>query len=60
MNRVPADYQRIINPWQTDREILLQSKFVEKVLKGKSQTERDVLLRLDDPERNWATVPQEE
>lgn len=46
-------YQRLINPWQTDREIGRAIKTIEAMLKGKSEDERRALLGLDDPPRWW-------
>lgn len=46
-------YQRVINPWQTPRELQLAVRFIERMLKGKSETERRELLRLDEPMRHW-------
>lgn len=48
-----SKYHQVINPWQTAKEIQRAAKFIEAMLKSKSDVECRQLLRLDAPPRFW-------
>lgn len=52
MSPVPSAFQRVINPWQTPREIARAVKFIEAMIKA-SKLDVHALLRLNDPPRDW-------
>lgn len=56
MNEVPWKYRNVVNPWQTEREILLATRLIERMLKKlKLAPEQELeLLRSRAPDRSWA------
>lgn len=52
MNPVPWLYRNVINPWQTEHEIRIACKFLDRMRKGMSEELQATLFRVD-YERDW-------
>lgn len=52
---MPSKFRNVLCPWQTEREIQSQTKFIERMLKKLKLTEEQEreLLFLDKPDREW-------
>lgn len=53
MNHVDQMYRNVLNPWQTTSEIRSQTKFLNRLVGGLTEEERNGLLRLGGPDREW-------